>query len=154
MSIQTYIRPYAKLVRDGRDFICACPFHETSEMSMRIYPSSNYFECSECERQGNTSDLRRMLAEQPLAGRFVVYVLLLKNAHFYVGITNNLKKRLKQHFSGVGAVWTKKYQPIDVLEIIPNGSLLLETKVTRDYMNRYGKDRVRGGKYCGLNYLF
>lgn len=152
MSIQTYIRPYAKLVRDGRDFICACPFHETSELSMRIFPASNYFECSECERQGDTRDLRRMLSAQTLTGRLVVYVLLLKNAHFYVGITDNLKKRIHQHFAGTGAVWTKKYQPIEVLEVIQNASFFIETKVTKEYMNRYGKERVRGGKYCGLKY--
>ena len=93
-----------------------------------------------------------MLAEQPLTGRLCVYVLLLKNAHFYVGITDNLKKRLSQHFRGNGAVWTKKYEPVKVLDVIQNASLLIETKVTREYMNRYGKDRVRGGKYCGLKY--
>jgi hypothetical protein len=37
MSIQPYARPYAKLLRDGRDFICSCPFHETSDPSLRIY---------------------------------------------------------------------------------------------------------------------
>lgn len=116
---------------------------------MRIFPSSNYFECTECQRQGDTRDLRRMLSEQPLTGRLVVYVLLLKNAHFYIGITDNLKKRIKQHFPGIGAVWTKQYPPVKVLEVIPNGSLLLETKITRDYMNRYGKDRAHGSKYCG-----
>jgi hypothetical protein len=97
MSIQTYIRPYAKLIRAGRDFICACPFHETRDCSMRIFPSAGCFECAECGRQGDTSDLRRMLAAQPLTGRLCVYVLLLKNAHFYVGITDNLKKRIGQH---------------------------------------------------------
>ena len=152
MSIQTYIRPYAKLIRAGRDFVCACPFHETSGTSMRIYPASNYFECTECEKQGDTRDLRRLLAEHAPTGRLCVYVLLLKNAHFYVGITDNLKKRISQHFAGIGAVWTKKYPPVKLLEVIENGSLLVETKVTRDYMNRYGKDRVRGGKYCGLKY--
>jgi predicted GIY-YIG superfamily endonuclease len=152
MSIQTYIRPYAKLTRSGRDFICACPFHETSDDSMRIYPASNYFECGECGRQGNSWDLRRMLSKEMPAGRLCVYVLLLKNAHFYVGITDNLKKRISQHFAGIGAVWTKKYQPIEVLEIIQNASQLIETRVTCEYMNRYGKERVRGGKYCGLKY--
>ena len=119
---------------------------------MRIYPSSGYFECSECGRQGDTWDLRRLLAKELPAGRLCVYVLLLKNAHFYVGITDNLKKRISQHFAGTGAVWTKKYQPVEVLEVIQNASLLIETKVTREYMSRYGKDRVRGGKYCGLKY--
>jgi hypothetical protein len=52
----------------------------------------------------------------------------------------------------VAAVWTKKYPPVEVLEVFQNASLLIETRVTAEYMNRYGKDRVRGGKYCGLKY--
>lgn len=75
--------------------------------------------------------MRRLLAEHAPVGRLCVYVLLLKNAHFYVGITDNLKKRIKQHFAGIGAVWTKKYPPIEFLEVFLNGSLLIETKVTR-----------------------
>ncbi|WP_448698106.1 GIY-YIG nuclease family protein [Mucilaginibacter sp. AW1-3] len=90
-----------------------------------------------------------MLAEQPLTGRLCVYVLLLKNAHFYVGITDNLKKRISQHFAGTRAVWTRKYHPIKVLEVIQNASLLIETKFTRDYMNRYGKDRCVAGSIAG-----
>jgi predicted GIY-YIG superfamily endonuclease len=74
---------------------------------MRIYPASNYFACSECESQGDFRDLRRLLAEHAPTGRLCVYVLLLKNAHLYVGITDNFKKRIGQHFAGKGAVWTK-----------------------------------------------
>jgi predicted GIY-YIG superfamily endonuclease len=147
MSILTYIRPYAKLQASGRDFICPCPFHETSSNSMRLLPSADYFECGECGRQGNSRDLRRLLTENCPSGRLCVYVLLLENAHFYVGLTQHLKKRIRQHCSGKGSSWTRKYQPLEVLEVFPNGSFFMETKVTRDYMNRFGKDRVRGGIY-------
>ena len=147
MSILTYIRPYAKLQASGRDFVCPCPFHETSSHSMRLLSSADYFECTECERKGNSADLRRLLMAHSPPGRLCVYVLLLKNAHFYVGITDHLQRRLRQHFSGKGAIWTRRYPPLDVLELIPNASIFVETKVMLDYMNKYGKDRVRGGKY-------
>jgi len=147
MSILTYIRPYAKLQASGRDFLCPCPFHETGTSSLRLLPSADYFECTECGRQGNSMDLRRLLLAHRPAGRLCVYVLLLKNAHFYVGITDNLQRRIRQHFCGKGAVWTRRYPPLQVLELIPDASIFVETKVTRDYMNKYGKDRVRGGKY-------
>lgn len=150
MNIATYMRAYAKLSPAGRDFVCACPFHETDSESMHLAPSADWFECSECERQGNLLDLRKLMWEHSPVGRFCVYVLLLKNAHFYIGITDNLKKRIAQHFAGHGAVYTKRYPPVKVLEVIPNATLFLETKVTRDYMNRYGKERVRGGKYACL----
>ncbi|AYL94272.1 GIY-YIG nuclease family protein [Mucilaginibacter celer] len=73
------------------------------------------------------------------------------NVHFYVDISDNLKKRIKQHFAGMGSVWSKRYPPHEVLEVIVNGSLLV-IKVTREYMNRYGKNRVRGEKYYGMKY--
>jgi len=114
---------------------------------MRLIPSADWFDCAECGRSGNSRDLRRLLTENCPSGRLCVYVLLLKNAHFYVGLTQKLKKRVLQHYTGAGAAWTRKYQPLEVLEVFPNGSFLMENKVTRDYMNRYGKDRVRGGKY-------
>lgn len=149
MNIATYMRAYAQLIPAGRDYVCACPFHETQTNSMRLTPSADWFECSECERQGNLNDLRKLLWEHSPVGRFCVYVLLLKNAHFYVGITDNLQRRMAEHFAGKGAEYTKRYPPVEILEIIPNATYLLETKVTRDYMNKYGKDRVRGGKYAG-----
>ncbi|MBB5395135.1 GIY-YIG nuclease family protein [Mucilaginibacter sp. AK015] len=152
MNIATFMLAYAKLSPSGRDYVCACPFHETVGQSMKLMPSADWFECTECDREGNLADLRQLMWEHTPVGRFCVYVLLLKNAHFYVGITDNLQRRIAEHFAGKGAEYTKRYQPLEVLEVFPNATYLLETKVTRDYMNKYGKDRVRGGIYCGFKY--
>ena len=46
-----------------------------------------------------------------------VYTLNLKGGAKYVGYTENPKKRLSQHFSGNGAQWTQKHQPISVNSI-------------------------------------
>jgi hypothetical protein len=45
-------------------------------------------------------------------------------------------------------MWTKKYNPINVLEIIPDCDDYDEDKYTRRYMDKYGIDNVRGGSFC------
>ena len=43
-----------------------------------------------------------------------IYILECKGGKYYVGkIKSNVHKRIKQHFDGKGAKWTKKYKPID-----------------------------------------
>lgn len=41
------------------------------------------------------------------------YVYILTNKYrttFYIGVTSDLKKRLSQHYEGIGSEHTKKYQ--------------------------------------------
>ena len=40
-----------------------------------------------------------------------MYILECSNGQFYTGSTRNLERRLKQHWSGEGANFTKKYPP-------------------------------------------
>ncbi len=40
-----------------------------------------------------------------------VYILKCKNGNFYTGVTNNLEKRIRDHNSGKGAIFTKKNKP-------------------------------------------
>jgi hypothetical protein len=77
-----------------------------------------------------------------------IYVLELVGGKYYIGKTNNPGFRLEQHFHSGGSVWTKKYQPIRVLEIIENCDDYDEDKYTRIYMDKYGIDNVRGGSFC------
>ena len=60
----------------------------------------------------------------------------------------NLNMRWSQHCDGNGAGFTKLYKPIKILEVFPNGSLQMENEITLQYMEKYGKDHVRGGSYC------
>ena len=48
-------------------------------------------------------------------GRFTVYILQCGDGSFYVGHTNNLKKRLNYHNSQNGAVWIKKRLPANLV---------------------------------------
>jgi hypothetical protein len=78
----------------------------------------------------------------------VIYILRLEKNKYYVGTSGNLVKRLKDHFSGRGSAWTKKYKPLEVVDIIENRDMFTEDNTTKTFMFRYGIDDVRGGSYC------
>ena len=80
-----------------------------------------------------------------------IYVLQLQQGKYYIGKTSNPDFRIEQHFLSGGAVWTTKYKPLNVLEIIPNCDDYDEDKYTRRYMDKYGIDNVRGGSFCEVN---
>ena len=77
-----------------------------------------------------------------------IYVLELAGGKYYVGKTNNPGFRLEQHFHSGGSVWTRKYTPVCVLELIDNCDDYDEDKYTRIYMDKYGIENVRGGSFC------
>jgi predicted GIY-YIG superfamily endonuclease len=77
-----------------------------------------------------------------------VYTLNLKGGAKYVGYTQNPKKRLAEHFSGNGAQWTQKYQPISVNSIqkvsnVPYAKKL-ETIIYFRMKEYHGTSKVRG----------
>lgn len=80
-----------------------------------------------------------------------IYVLKLEENKYYVGKSQNVYNRIQNHFNGSGTVWTKKYKPIDIVEVIPNCSDFDEDKYTKIYMSKYGIDNVRGGAYVTTN---
>ena len=86
-------------------------------------------------------------------GMWYLYVLELEYKKIYVGITNNPRKRIRNHFFGRGAVITEKFMPIEVLDIIecrPTREEVeqVENDVTENLFNKYRYDNVFGGKYC------
>jgi hypothetical protein len=76
-----------------------------------------------------------------------IYILQLQQGKYYVGKTTNPSFRIDSHFNANGSVWTKKYAPIKVLEVIPDCDDYDEDKHTKIYMDRYGIDNVRGGSF-------
>ena len=76
-----------------------------------------------------------------------VYALKLANGKYYIGKSDNLEQRLENHFSGSGAAWTREHEPLKVIEIRENVSRFEEDKMTKEYMEKYGIDNVRGGAY-------
>lgn len=84
---------------------------------------------------------------------FWLYALKLESNKYYVGITTKKdpQERIDQHISGFyGARWTKKYRPIETLEIKDLGYVSQEDarheekKLTLEYMHKYGYQNVRG----------
>lgn len=75
-----------------------------------------------------------------------VYVLLLEDNYFYVGCTNNLLRRIKQHMSGNASEWTKLHKPIKILNIF-EGSYEEEKNETLRLMKKKGS-KVRGSYWC------
>jgi predicted GIY-YIG superfamily endonuclease len=79
-----------------------------------------------------------------------IYILKLQGGRYYVGKSENPMKRYQEHIDGRGSAWTKKYKPLSVEKIISNVSPFDEDKYTKEYMKKYGIDKVRGGSYVSL----
>ena len=57
-----------------------------------------------------------------------VYILKLVKNKYYIGKTNNPDFRLDSHFTNKGCQWTKKYKPIDLIDLIETSDKFYETK--------------------------
>jgi len=79
-----------------------------------------------------------------------IYILKLQGARYYIGKSDNPMKRYQEHLEGKGSAWTKKHKPIGVEKIIKNASSFDEDKYTKEYMAKYGVDKVRGGSYVSI----
>jgi len=79
-----------------------------------------------------------------------IYVLQLEKNKYYIGKTINPSLRLEKHFTIGGSIWTKKYKPITVIELIPDCDDYDEDKYTIKYMEKYGVENVRGGSFCEI----
>ena len=80
-----------------------------------------------------------------------VYVLELEDQCWYVGVTYNLNLRLGQHWAGEGAKWTRLHKPVCLVETIYPADRNTENETTEKYFELYGRDKVRGGKWCKLS---
>lgn len=77
-----------------------------------------------------------------------VYSLNCKGGNKYVGMTNNIGRRLSQHFTGNGAKWTQKHDPVSVnsVQYVNNTSYAkkVETIVYYKMKEYHGASKVRG----------
>jgi len=79
-----------------------------------------------------------------------IYIIQLEQGKYYIGKTNNPQFRLENHFNSNGSEWTKIYKPLRVIEIKPNCDDYDEDKITRQYMDKYGINNVRGGSFVSV----
>jgi len=83
-----------------------------------------------------------------------VYVLQCTEGRWYVGKSKNVYSRIEQHLNGTGSIWTQTYKPISLHKIYRNVSSFQEDSITREYMDTYGIDFVRGGAYTSITLPF
>jgi predicted GIY-YIG superfamily endonuclease len=76
-----------------------------------------------------------------------IYILRLQGGNYYIGKSNNPMKRYEEHLRGNGSSWTRLYKPIACERVITNASAFDEDKYTKEYMAKYGIEKVRGGTY-------
>jgi predicted GIY-YIG superfamily endonuclease len=82
--------------------------------------------------------------------KIMIYILKLENNKYYVGVTSNLDKRLTDHMHGKGSEWTKKYKMKSLYKLIHDYNAFDEDRYTKEYMNKFGIDNVRGGSYSNF----
>jgi len=80
-----------------------------------------------------------------------IYVLELQDNHYYIGKSSNVEERYFDYINGQGAAWTKLHSPIKILTIYNEMSSFDEDKITKEYMFKYGINKVRGGLYVTVN---
>ena len=81
---------------------------------------------------------------------WTIYILKCRQRKWYVGKTQNVRGRVLQHFGSNGSAWTREYPPTKVHERHRNCTARDEDKYTKEMMDKYGIDNVRGGSYCQI----
>jgi predicted GIY-YIG superfamily endonuclease len=83
----------------------------------------------------------------------VLYVLALEDACFYVGVTINLERRIKEHAAGKGGAWTRrhKYTRVVSAEPVSCDSGVAEDAKVIALMCEHGIYNVRGGTFSGVD---
>ena len=79
-----------------------------------------------------------------------IYVLKLIDDRYYIGRTSNIIIRLEQHFTNNGSIYTKMYNPLNVIEIEEELTKDAEKNKTLFYMEKYGFEKVRGYAWCSI----
>jgi hypothetical protein len=160
MDIGAIIGEYVYLKAIGEDFVGRCPFCLHHQRMLVVIPQLKTYECLHCGQHGGALDfirriesiirwdIRRSL-KWPVAKHTIgtVYVLELEGDYYYIGFTQDLVKRLGQHFDSKGAQWTKKHRPLRLIDVYYDVPALVEHRVTKRYIERFGMDKVRGGWY-------
>ena len=81
-----------------------------------------------------------------------VYVLKLQNDKYYVGKSENIKRRVWLHINNNGSIWTKNNQIIkQIPRITSDTGVFSELIETLEYIKLYGIDNVRGSMFTQLN---
>ncbi|RNI23562.1 CHC2 zinc finger domain-containing protein [Rufibacter latericius] len=168
-SILDLVSPYTNLTEKGRDLIGVCPICK-SKTGFMVSIRKNICKCFTCGKGGGPinfimvfENLKFKIAldfiitkfSKTLGPSFIssdlskgsVYVLKLENNCFYVGFTQNMSRRMAEHFSGNGAIWTKINRPISLECEFKDKTLNYENYLTEAGIIKYGYEYIRGGDH-------
>lgn len=89
---------------------------------------------------------------EPYADTSGLYVLRCEDDQYYVGMSKNIKARLRKHFCGRGSQWTQRYHPQEIVEVVEyhveyETLEKLEDQKTLEMMDKHGWKNVRGGRW-------
>ena len=79
-----------------------------------------------------------------------IYILQLLKDNYYVGKTDHPQFRLETHFESGGSAFTKRFRPRRLHALHPDCTDHDETRITLDYMKKYGIQKVRGGPWTQI----
>ena len=66
-----------------------------------------------------------------------IYILSLIENKYYIGYTDNIKKRIQEHIDGKGSSFTIKYRPTSLVKVHENVSPLKVDKYVIKYMQKF-----------------
>jgi predicted GIY-YIG superfamily endonuclease len=80
-----------------------------------------------------------------------VYILELEEGYYYIGESNDIYRRIFEHFLKMGSKLTLLYKPVKIIKFYEINDKLerieKENNTTEEYINIYGAHKVRGGIY-------
>tara|TARA_Y100000816_G_scaffold278964_1_gene250705 strand:- start:71 stop:502 length:432 start_codon:yes stop_codon:yes gene_type:complete len=86
----------------------------------------------------------------------IIYKVNCDNNKKYIGKTNNIERRVNQHFSGNGSKVTQKFKPktVEIIDVCSEySSSAAEQFHTEENIKKYGYENVRGGRYTNSKTL-
>ena len=107
--------------------------------------------CHKCRKSGHTeSKCLLSTNDKPIEVEDVpecngIFSLKLENNKWLVQYSRTLRSSIIKYFEGEGNKWTRLHVPCSIHRIYPGLNKDKLTHITRDYIDQFGKENVRGG---------
>ena len=102
-------------------------------------------------RRKSNSKIHCNSSQANAGSQVFVYILQLQHGKWYVGITENMERRMLQHMSSTASSWTRLYPVVRVHEVsavADESKVGVESRRVAELMWRHGVNQVRGAEHC------